>query len=281
MSKALVKRDVAKLREVFMETFDDLKKQLGEKRALMWVRLSMLSARNNARIFSCTGPSLMESIMQAAHLQLRPGALHKECYLVPYWNNKIGQDECVLIPGYQGLIKLMTQDGRVKKVESRLVYPRDDFDVQFGTDPKIHHVPWPWNQPGGVGQVAEDADNSTDNPSASYSVATMDPGMFLFEMMEFDEMEQIRQASLKRTKNTGPWASPVTRPQMYRKCPIRRISNYLPRSDEFDKVLLREARAEGEIPDEEPEPQQSRTERVAEVLSAQADKTPKPQVEEL
>ena len=51
------------------------------------------------------------------------------------------QDECTLIVGYKGLIKLARQSGEIKSIRARVVYADDTFQVEYGLRETITHVP--------------------------------------------------------------------------------------------------------------------------------------------
>lgn len=60
-------------------------------------------------------------------------------YLVPYYNSKIKAYECQFIAGYQGLIELARRSGNIARIESRVVYEKDAFEVEYGLNQKLVH----------------------------------------------------------------------------------------------------------------------------------------------
>lgn len=91
--------------------------------------------RKNPALARCNGLSILDSIAQAAALGLEPDGVLGHAYLVPYG------DECVLIPGYKGLIDLCRRSGNVSEVHLECVYKGDQFSYSKGLEPKLFHVP--------------------------------------------------------------------------------------------------------------------------------------------
>ncbi|KKK49066.1 hypothetical protein LCGC14_3138830, partial [marine sediment metagenome] len=159
-------------------------------------------------------------------------------YLVPF-NNKVktrdedGNEkeewikECQLIIGYRGLIDLARRSGEVSKIETRLVYQSDVFEVDYGAVRPLVHRP----------------DYKTLDRGEWYAVwalATFKDGTVQLEVMTRDEVEKIRN----RSKATGysPWKSDYG--EMSRKTVVRRLCKYLPLSPELAAATLLQAGAE-------------------------------------
>lgn len=91
--------------------------------------------RKTPKLFECNPVSILDAIGQAAALGLEPDGVLGHAYLVPYG------DECVLIPGYKGLIDLCRRSGNVSEVHLECVYEGDEFSYSKGLKPTLHHVP--------------------------------------------------------------------------------------------------------------------------------------------
>jgi len=157
----------------------------------------------------CTPISILQAVMFSAEYGLRLGSLG-HLYLVPFWNSDAKVHEATPIIGYRGLIELVTRDGRVKGVEARLVYREDTFQIQLGTDARIHHVP-EWDGPRGDGDCL-----------GAYCVVTMDGGFQVFDYMTVKELDAIEAQS----KSKKVW--PRYRGQMRVKTIIRRTLKAVP-----------------------------------------------------
>lgn len=91
--------------------------------------------RKTPKLASCAPLSILDSISQAAALGLEPDGVLGHAYLVPYKN------ECVLIPGYKGLIDLCRRSGNVSEVHLECVCEGDEFSYSKGLNPTLVHVP--------------------------------------------------------------------------------------------------------------------------------------------
>ncbi len=176
-------------------------------------------------LLNCSADSLLRAVFQASELGLEAGGLLGEAYLVPYGN------QCTLIPGYRGLVKLARQSGELRSIEAREVYERDTFEVEFGLTPKLSHRPFLDGDPGRVCFV--------------YAVAHLKDGGYQFEVMSHTQVEAIRARS--KAGKSGPWISDWV--MMARKTVIRRLTKLLPMSIELARaVALDDAADTGEAP---------------------------------
>lgn len=164
-------------------------------------------AQKNPRIAECSPQSIAMALYTAAALGLEIGSSYGHAYLVPYSN------DLQLIPGYRGLIALMTRCGAATSVWARAVYEQDAWEWEEGASPILTHKP---SKNGNRGNVV-----------ATYACAKQPNGDVRFVVMLREEIETIRERALSRVKNKdrSPW---VTDPiPMSIKCPIRRLPNQL------------------------------------------------------
>lgn len=162
-------------------------------------------------LLECDPKTVVRACIAAAEVGLELGSPLGEAYLVPFYNGKRGCKEAQFIPGYKGLIKLMSLDSRVSHVDATLVCEADTFEWERGTHPKVVHRP-------GIGTKRLRGDII-----AAYSVIHYAHGAAAFEVMDIDELNEIRDESQKKDKyKTGPWWKYTS--EMYRKCPIRRLA---------------------------------------------------------
>lgn len=168
---------------------------------------AVLAGMKNPAIVSCEPKSIVQSVMQAAELGLDLSGPLGTAYLVPYGKS------CTLLIGYRGLVELAHRSGRVKSIEARLIYENDDIEVEFGTNARITHRP----AVGSRGRIV-----------GAYAVAHLVNGGTQFEVMDFDEIEQVRKGS--RAGNSGPWKDHWD--EMARKTVTRRLCKYLPMTPE-------------------------------------------------
>lgn len=217
------------------------------------LKLTMLAVSRNPKLLECTRYSVLTAVMDAARLGLDPSGTLNSAYLVPHFNGRTKQMECQLIPGYGGLIDLVCRSGKVRNVESRVVYHGDDFDVQYGTEPKIVHRP-------AFGDKRDEA------ITHAYAVFYFRDGGCQFEVMDRMDIDTIRSKALSKTKGYGPWKDHYS--EMARKCPIRRAVKTL--SIDIDESLAHAVelndRMEAEHQAQVREAEQSKEDRIGAAL---------------
>lgn len=190
------------------------------------VNLALAVASRDQKLAKCTPASILRCVIQATELGLRFGE-SGQAYMVPRWNKHIRCNEATFQTGYRGLIDLMTRGGKVAGAEARLVYERDEFQVDLGTDPKIVHRP----------HLAADRGDVV----AAYSVITRPDGFKLLDVMSRDELDKVRDQHAPRNASgalTGPWTTHQGEQQ--RKTVLRRNSKYAPLSVEAEAALAME-----------------------------------------
>jgi recombination protein RecT len=99
------------------------------------LRLALTSIRLNPKIGQCEPRSILAAIIQASQLGLEIG-VGGQAYLIPYG------EECQFVPGWQGLVDLVSRAGRAA-CWTGAVYGGDDFDFSQGDSPFVKHRPGP------------------------------------------------------------------------------------------------------------------------------------------
>ncbi len=102
-------------------------------------RIAYTQLRTTPKLFSCTFDSFMACIMGAATLGLEPG-VNGQCYLIPYEDRRKGITVCTLVPGWKGLIDLVSRSGRAS-AWTGVVRKEDFFEYRLGSSPKLEHEP--------------------------------------------------------------------------------------------------------------------------------------------
>ncbi|MEY3123341.1 MAG: hypothetical protein RI993_2166, partial [Pseudomonadota bacterium] len=194
-------------------------------------RIALTAFRMNPRLAECDPRSVFAAIVQSSQLGLEVG-LMGEAHLVPFKN------ECQLIPGYTGLIKLARQSGFVQDIYAHEVRMNDQFNLNLGLERSLEHVP----MQGSCGFPATDEERG---PIAGfYAVGVFKDGSRTFVAMGVAEVERIRDNSrgyqaAKRSKKDSVWDSDFT--AMGLKTAIRRLCKYLPKSPELATALSLDA----------------------------------------
>lgn len=199
------------------------------------IKVALVSCTKTPKLLECDPLTIVQSVMQAAQLGLEINSVLGSAYLVPFFNNQKKQMEAQLMPGYRGLIDLARRSGAVSNIEARIVYEGDRFDVKYGTDPQIVHVP------------RLDGERTDDKMVAVYTVAwltgTPRPS---FEVMTRDEVEKVRAVSRTKDSADGPWSKWA--PDMWRKTAVKKHAKFLPLTTELATAIELDTRAEtGEV----------------------------------
>lgn len=194
----------------------DIIRFIGVDRFKKEVSFAIQAANGNDMLMQATPASVAKSIFNVAITGLSLNPVHKLAYLVP--KRIAGVWEAVLFPSYQGLVKLITDSGSVRRIEAHVVYEGDHLEYEYGLDPKLIHRP---------------ARKSQDI-SAVYAIAILQDGSKQFEVMSAQEIDDIMNRSDSGKKGIGPWKT--DKPEMARKTVIRRIFKYLPKTDRFEQV---------------------------------------------
>lgn len=186
---------------------------------------------DNMDLLDCDRGSLLKACLQAAELGLSLNKSMAEADILKVWNGRAKRNEAQFRPRYKGLMKLALQGGEVLKIESRIVYSNDVFEVEEGIEPRIIHRHGLSNRGEMVG---------------AYCVWKLRNGESQFEIMSKEEIEAIRDRSSSKNKEgrvVGPW---VTDPaEMWRKTVVRRATKYMPLSTEAARAVRIDNVAEG------------------------------------
>lgn len=96
-------------------------------------RIALTCFRQNPALGNCDPKSVFAAVVMAAQLGLEPG-IGGQAYLIPY------RDECQFVPGWQGLVDLVSRAGRAS-VWTGAVHEGDEFEYALGDSPHVTHRP--------------------------------------------------------------------------------------------------------------------------------------------
>ncbi|KXK53801.1 MAG: recombination and repair protein RecT [Chlorobi bacterium OLB5] len=178
------------------------------------IRIAITALSKTPALLECTKTSLLGSILLAGQLGLNPDGILGEGYLIPFNNRKRNVKECQFLIGYRGYVKLAMQSGMVSSFQARCVYEGDMFNYAFGLDEKLEHIPAKENR-GALTYV--------------YAIVKMKDGGYMFEVMNKNEVELIRQMS--KNANGDTWKNFYD--EMAKKTVIRKLAKIAPLSEEF------------------------------------------------
>jgi recombination protein RecT len=206
------------------------------------LRIVFSSAVRNPRLLQCTQESILQSVMMCAQLGLEP--ILGRAYLIPYNNSKYLNGgwkkvmECQFQPGYQGLVDLARRSGTIQDVWGHVVHERDEFDLELGTNRRIHFKPCMKDEPG--------------DAIGAFAIWALEGGLFHPEFMPVVEINKRRDRSQawqnaqkkpddKNAQDT-PWIQWPD--EMRLKTVVKHSSKLVPASIEFMEAVAVDDAAE-------------------------------------
>lgn len=180
------------------------------------------------KLQECPPATILSSVLEACELGLELSPKLGEAYLVPFWNKEAGGLICTMMPGYQGLVKLARNSGKVASIQARVVYAKDVFQIDYNPDLVFVHRPHLGIDRGPRVFV--------------YAVAKLANGEHQIEVMNPDELEKVHRCSQGyqnaqryNKAEVGPW---VDWPEeQERKTVLKRLCKSLPRSIEQVRAI--------------------------------------------
>ena len=178
-----------------------------------FARMATTAVTQTPALASCTPQSFIGAMLTAASLGLEPNTPLGQAYLIPYGGN------CQFQLGYRGLIELAHRSGDIKSIEAHVVYANDEFDFEFGLEPRLKHKP---------------AKKDRGDITWVYAVYhTKDDG-YGFEVMSVEDINKHR-AKYSKAKNS-PWDSAWE--EMAKKTVIKKVLKFAPLKTEFMRAMV-------------------------------------------
>ena len=193
----------------------------GKEEARKIVAGFMYAASRVPLLMECTESSLWDCMLQSAQLQLYPGAL-QQCAYLPFKNNKKGVREAQFVPMYQGLVKLAFNTGQVKSIQADVVYERDEFSFEKGTNKHLRHIPF----------LGSDADRGPAR--AVYCVVETTEGTH-FEVKSVDWVNGIMARSKAARAGDSPWDTDPD--EMAKKSVFKHAAKWIPKSTRLAEAI--------------------------------------------
>ena len=155
----------------------------------------------NGKIYDCTASSVAQCICLSAITGLLPGGAIPVVDLIPRnkrvkgrggWGSVLELSWQIGWRGYQALGERCGVD-----IEARLVYKTDKYDLRYGLNPDLVHVP------------NAEAERSWDNLQCAYVIIRLPNGRVRFTDLTKSEIEKRRDNSMSWSRNPpgkrGPW----------------------------------------------------------------------------
>lgn len=174
-----------------------------------FTRIATTAITQNAKLAECDPKSFVGALLTAAQLGLEPNTPLGQAYLIPYGT------QCQFQIGYKGMIDLANRSGEIKSIEAHIVYENDDFDFEYGLNPKLVHKP---------------AKSNKGAPAWVYAVFHLTNGGYAFEVMSYEDC-LAHGKKYSKTFNNGPWKTSPE--QMAKKTVLKQVLKYAPLKSEF------------------------------------------------
>lgn len=197
-----------------------------------FTRIALSAVSNTPQLQNCTPKSFLGAMMNAAQLGLEPNTPLGQAYLIPYKNK--GTLECQFQIGYKGLIDLAYRGGDVKTIMAQTVYEGDEFEFEFGLNPKLIHKPAKENRGKAVWY---------------YAVFKLVNGGEGFEVMSVQDVEEHAKKYSQAYKSSfSPWKNNFD--EMAKKTVIKKVLKYAPMKTYFAKAINEDETIKANISDD-------------------------------
>lgn len=173
-------------------------------------RITLTEIRKNPKLANTNPASFFGALLTAAALGLEPG-VGGEAYLVPY------KQECQLIIGYQGLVKMFWQHPLAKRLSADVVFEKDHFAFDKGLAMRLEHTP----AHGDRGRII-----------GYYAIAELSTGGMNFDFFTPDEIKALRGGKVGTSgdiKDSANW--------MERKTALKQVLKLMPKSVELTQAV--------------------------------------------
>jgi len=234
LKKANGKKKIGTLEEWVEKNMDKFKVQITESLPVHTGFGNMKSVimnilRVDSNLTKCTPISFFCAVMQAVQLGLEPNTTLGQCYLIPYWNSKIGWHEAQFQLGYKGLLEMGYRTNEITEIYADKVYKGDYLDFNKGTERYINHKPMP--------EKWEYDKNGMPIITWYYGVYKTIKGGLGFSIKTKDEiikhMERFSPAAKKDA--FSPWVT--SEDMMAQKTVLWDVMRYAPLSKEDRRIL--------------------------------------------
>lgn len=172
------------------------------------MRTVMVSVERLPKLMQCNRQSLLNSAMTAACLGLEVDGVTGQGFLIPF------KDKAQFITGYKGFNTMGARSGFT--LTSAVVREGDEFDMEQGTNPRIHHKKMHGNE-------------FNRKILLAYAIASMPGRTPIIRDLSIDEIMAIKNKAPGGSKADSPWNEPyVGFPAMAEKSAKRRLARDMP-----------------------------------------------------
>jgi recombination protein RecT len=189
------------------------------------VRDALTALRTTPKLAECDPASVLGALMTCSQLGLRPGVLG-HAWVLPFYDSRSRGQKAQLVIGYQGLVELAHRSGKVASLIARTVYTNDTFEIAYGLEDKLVHIP---PRRGDRGE-----------PEGYYAVLHLNTGGHAYIYMTKAEVEQHRDqfAMAKKRDGTivGPWRDNFE--SMAHKTCVLKLAKWMPKSTDLATAMV-------------------------------------------
>jgi len=190
-----------------------------------FTRMTLSALSNNKELAGCDPKSFLGAMMAAAQLGLEPNTPLGQAYIIPY--NK----QATFQLGYRGIIDLAYRSGEVEVIQAHVVYSNDEFECEYGLEPKLTHKP---------------ADGDRGDPVKVYAMFKTKSGGYGFEVMTMDECkEHAKKYSKAYGYGSSPWQTNFE--EMCKKTVLKKVLKYAPLKSDFARGISQDETVKTEI----------------------------------
>lgn len=184
-------------------------------------RIALTAFRNTPKLAECEPRSILAAVMMSSQLGLEVG-IGGQAWLIPYYNAKKRQMECQFVPGWQGLVDLVSRAGRAG-VWTGAVFDGDEFDYALGDRPFITHKPMGEDDPAKLTHI--------------YAVGRINGAEW--PIVEVWTMKKVRAHRDRHVKEKDrPYHYSNNNWEMYgRKVALLQVLKYVPKSVELQTAI--------------------------------------------
>ena len=205
-----------------------------------YTRMVMTALSTNPQLQQCSPESFLGAVMQAAQLGVEPNTPLGQAYLIPYRNH--GRLECQFQLGYKGLLDLAYRSGEVSIIDAQAVHENDEFNYEYGLDPKLRFKP---------------ALSDRGPVIAYYAMFRTKDGGFSFCVMSKEDIdEHARKYSKAAGGGYSPWSTNFD--AMAKKTVLKQVLKYAPLKSDFQRSVATDGTIKTNIvPDMADEPDEA------------------------
>lgn len=192
------------------------------------VALAVEAAMRTPQLLECTEVSVYRSMMRCARLGLTIG---EDIYLVPVKDTRKEVLNCEAWLDYRGLKKCLRRAGIIRDMWEKVVYAKEEFEIEYGLEERLIHKPIKNGERGGI--------------VGAYAIIQLPFGRKTFHYMSIEEIEAIRASS----RQWGPSKVKACPAWYSMKTVVRDWCSRQPLSAELQEALA----ADDTTPDDGPE----------------------------